>query len=248
MVAGLRAARHPGRAGEAARGDPRRAAAGGEHVPALRDARGQPARAGAALEGVPTGGRPVARHRACAERQPPPARRVGPRGRPAALPHRRDRPVGRRAARRSSRTASAATSWRASPRPPTARSTARRAVPETPVGACMVSSEGTCRIWHQYGGHPDLARRAMSARSLFSTSASASSTGRADAPCGRSSRRSSWRASPGRPWTGSASARWTTEPRSGSVTAGSSSPPIPTWSTRSSSPVATSAGWPSRGR
>ncbi len=30
--------------------------------------------------------------------------------------------------------------------------------PETPVGACMVSSEGTCRIWHQYGGHPDLVR------------------------------------------------------------------------------------------
>ena len=28
--------------------------------------------------------------------------------------------------------------------------------PDTPVGACMVSSEGTCRIWHQYGGHPDL--------------------------------------------------------------------------------------------
>lgn len=28
--------------------------------------------------------------------------------------------------------------------------------PETPVGACMVSSEGTCKIWHQYGGHPDL--------------------------------------------------------------------------------------------
>jgi len=26
--------------------------------------------------------------------------------------------------------------------------------PETPVGACMVSSEGTCRIWHQYGGLP----------------------------------------------------------------------------------------------
>jgi hydrogenase expression/formation protein HypD len=31
-------------------------------------------------------------------------------------------------------------------------------VPESPVGACMVSSEGTCKIWHQYGGHPDLAR------------------------------------------------------------------------------------------
>jgi hydrogenase expression/formation protein HypD len=28
--------------------------------------------------------------------------------------------------------------------------------PDTPVGACMVSSEGTCRIWHQYGGHPRL--------------------------------------------------------------------------------------------
>ena len=28
--------------------------------------------------------------------------------------------------------------------------------PDTPVGACMVSSEGTCKIWHQYGGHPDL--------------------------------------------------------------------------------------------
>lgn len=29
-------------------------------------------------------------------------------------------------------------------------------VPEDPVGACMVSTEGTCRIWHQYGGHLDL--------------------------------------------------------------------------------------------
>jgi hydrogenase expression/formation protein HypD len=32
----------------------------------------------------------------------------------------------------------------------------RECVPDQPVGACMVSSEGTCRIWHQYGGHPDL--------------------------------------------------------------------------------------------
>jgi hydrogenase expression/formation protein HypD len=31
-------------------------------------------------------------------------------------------------------------------------------LPESPVGACMVSSEGTCKIWYQYGGHPDLAR------------------------------------------------------------------------------------------
>jgi hydrogenase expression/formation protein HypD len=28
-------------------------------------------------------------------------------------------------------------------------------VPEKPVGACMVSSEGTCKIWHEYGGLPD---------------------------------------------------------------------------------------------
>jgi hydrogenase expression/formation protein HypD len=28
--------------------------------------------------------------------------------------------------------------------------------PAHPVGACMVSSEGTCKIWHQYGGYPDL--------------------------------------------------------------------------------------------
>jgi hydrogenase expression/formation protein HypD len=30
----------------------------------------------------------------------------------------------------------------------------KQCVPDTPVGACMVSSEGTCKIWHQYGGHP----------------------------------------------------------------------------------------------
>jgi hydrogenase expression/formation protein HypD len=28
--------------------------------------------------------------------------------------------------------------------------------PEQPIGACMVSNEGACKIWHQYGGHPDL--------------------------------------------------------------------------------------------
>jgi hydrogenase expression/formation protein HypD len=32
----------------------------------------------------------------------------------------------------------------------------KECIPDTPVGACMVSSEGTCKIWHQYGGHPDL--------------------------------------------------------------------------------------------
>jgi hydrogenase expression/formation protein HypD len=33
----------------------------------------------------------------------------------------------------------------------------KECIPDTPVGACMVSSEGTCKIWHQYGGLPDLA-------------------------------------------------------------------------------------------
>jgi hydrogenase expression/formation protein HypD len=32
----------------------------------------------------------------------------------------------------------------------------KRCVPDTPVGACMVSTEGTCRIWHEYGGRPRL--------------------------------------------------------------------------------------------
>ncbi len=31
--------------------------------------------------------------------------------------------------------------------------------PATPVGACMVSAEGTCRIWHQYGGDGRLEAR-----------------------------------------------------------------------------------------
>ena len=37
-----------------------------------------------------------------------------------------------------------------------AKSEAGECVPDAPVGACMVSSEGTCKIWHQYGGVPDL--------------------------------------------------------------------------------------------
>jgi hydrogenase expression/formation protein HypD len=32
----------------------------------------------------------------------------------------------------------------------------KECTPDSPVGACMVSAEGTCKIWHQYGGHPDL--------------------------------------------------------------------------------------------
>lgn len=36
----------------------------------------------------------------------------------------------------------------------------KECLPDAPVGACMVSTEGTCKIWHQYGGHPDLSRTA----------------------------------------------------------------------------------------
>jgi len=32
----------------------------------------------------------------------------------------------------------------------------KECLPDRPIGACMVSSEGACRIWHQYGGRPDL--------------------------------------------------------------------------------------------
>jgi hydrogenase expression/formation protein HypD len=32
----------------------------------------------------------------------------------------------------------------------------KECVPDAPVGACMVSSEGACRIWQTYGGVPDL--------------------------------------------------------------------------------------------
>ncbi|HET9555269.1 MAG TPA: hydrogenase formation protein HypD [Anaeromyxobacteraceae bacterium] len=32
----------------------------------------------------------------------------------------------------------------------------KECTPEAPVGACMVSAEGCCRIWHTYGGVPDL--------------------------------------------------------------------------------------------
>jgi hydrogenase expression/formation protein HypD len=29
----------------------------------------------------------------------------------------------------------------------------KECTPQNPVGACMVSSEGTCKIWYEYGGH-----------------------------------------------------------------------------------------------
>ena len=105
--------------------------------------------------------RTLARHRARAERQPPPARRVGARRRAAAV-HDRPRGAAGTARRpRSSRSASAATSWPASRRPRDCALFGNECVPDAPVGACMVSTEGTCRIWHEYGGHPDLRRLGM---------------------------------------------------------------------------------------
>ena len=65
---------------------------------------------------------------------------------------------GRARRRRSRSIVGAATSWRASPRLGLP-ALGKDCVPESPVGACMVSSEGTCRIWHQYGGVPELGRR-----------------------------------------------------------------------------------------
>jgi hydrogenase expression/formation protein HypD len=42
-------------------------------------------------------------------------------------------------------------------------------VPDMPVGACMVSSEGTCRIWHEYGApRPSIDRRSSLPRSEVS--------------------------------------------------------------------------------
>jgi hydrogenase expression/formation protein HypD len=40
-------------------------------------------------------------------------------------------------------------------------------VPDSPVGACMVSSEGICRIWHQYGGRPEAAARGSARRATW---------------------------------------------------------------------------------
>ncbi|MEX1363945.1 MAG: hydrogenase formation protein HypD [Nannocystaceae bacterium] len=41
----------------------------------------------------------------------------------------------------------------------------RECTPSTPVGACMVSTEGMCRIWSEYGGRPELSVGASKAAS-----------------------------------------------------------------------------------
>ena len=40
--------------------------------------------------------------------------------------------------------------------PPACTLYGRDCTPDRPVGACMVSTEGTCRIWHEYGEQPTL--------------------------------------------------------------------------------------------
>jgi hydrogenase expression/formation protein HypD len=56
----------------------------------------------------------------------------------------------------------------------------RECVPDRPVGACMVSSEGTCRIWHQYGGHPKLREQSVGAASDTSSQGTGHEQGRTD--------------------------------------------------------------------
>ena len=75
----------------------RPAARRGERLPALRHPRGQPARPAGALARVPPDRRALARHRARAERQPAPARRVGARRRAPPLRDRRRGPARARA-------------------------------------------------------------------------------------------------------------------------------------------------------
>jgi len=41
-------------------------------------------------------------------------------------------------------------------RPTDCRLFGRQCLPDNPVGACMVSTEGSCRIWMEYGGRPQL--------------------------------------------------------------------------------------------
>ena len=159
-------------AGPAGRADPRRHAAGRQHVPALRDARGQPARAANSC------GRCSRRSAAAGA-----ASRTCPNGNLRL----RDEWAHVDARRRF--TIDLAALWddapstlvaavhlrrhhgRASQSPRDCPLFGRECVPDTPVGACMVSSEGTCRIWHEYGG-PSRSSEADVCTSAASTSAS----------------------------------------------------------------------------
>jgi hydrogenase expression/formation protein HypD len=153
---GVRAARHPRRPGAARRDDrrrrgPRRQLPSRAASPATATA---PRRMRCGRCSSRHGG-PLARHRARPQRQPAAARRVrewdarrrftidlsqlwdrAPAGAGAAVPVRRHH--GRHRS------------------PHDCNLFGNACTPDAPVGACMVSTEGTCRIWHQYGGRPDL--------------------------------------------------------------------------------------------
>ncbi len=128
--------------------------AGREHVPALRDERRQPPRAGAALERVPADRRALARHRPRSERQPPPARRVRALRRAPAVHDRPRVALGLRAVRadRGVHLRRHHVRHRLAARLPAVRQGVRARTRRSAPAWCR--SEGTCKIWHQYGGIP----------------------------------------------------------------------------------------------
>ena len=127
-----------------------------EHVSALRHARRKPPRTGTALARVPADRRTLARHRARAERQPPPARRVGPRRRAAPLHDRPRLALGLRAAAARAAMHLRRHHGRYRNAGATAGSSAPSASPTTRSAPAWFRSEGTCRIWHQYGGRASI--------------------------------------------------------------------------------------------
>ena len=111
------------------------------NLPAQRDA----------LEGVPPGDRQVARHRRGEGREPRPAARARPARRAAAVLDRHGgvRDAGAEEAAKGCLCGSIMLGLAV---PTDCALYGKTCVPESPVGACMVSSEGQCRIWHTYGG------------------------------------------------------------------------------------------------
>ena len=140
-----------------------RPADGREHVSALRHARGQPRRAAPALAGV--------RARSAA---------AGAASRTCPTATCGCATSGRTSTRGAASPSTSTQLWDDAPSLLVAAVRLRRhhvgparspadcalfgaeCVPDNPVGACMVSSEGTCRIWHEYGGSPDPRGHAMS--------------------------------------------------------------------------------------
>ncbi len=114
-----------------------------QYARAVRDGR-QRAGAGDDRRGVRGGAAQLARHRADSRER---ARAAGGVRRP-----RRRAPVRRRRASAAARTPSAAagSSCRACSKPPDCPAFGTRCTPETPLGATMVSSEGACAAYYRY--------------------------------------------------------------------------------------------------